>query len=140
MPEGIPLRTARLPSTATTKLEAPEGAEAVDVMVSLFGDTALVVATQVGALGTLVQAQLDQASGSFRTSVLMGKRDDPLLGGVAEPVPDPHSHSAGPSPLPASPPRVPDHSPPHLPSQRSPRGRLQRARRRGGGRGDSSWV
>ena len=86
MPD-VPVRTGHKSNTATARIEAQEGAEAIDVMVSMLGDTALVVATQVGAMGTLVQAQMDSAAGSFRTSVLMGKRDDPLLGGRATSLP-----------------------------------------------------
>merc|ERR1712157_421442 len=39
----------------------------------------LVIATQIGKLGTLLQARQDEHSQTYSVDVLLGKRDDPLL-------------------------------------------------------------
>jgi proteasome assembly chaperone 3 len=73
-PTGFPVRT----STATITLG--NGVE-TSVFISAYADRIMFIVTQVGTLGTMVQAQKETVLGggtTFSTATLLGSRDDPL--------------------------------------------------------------
>lgn len=74
MPTGFPVRT----STATITLR--NGVE-TSVFISAYADRIMFIVTQVGTLGTMVQAQKETVLGggtTFSTATLLGTRDDPV--------------------------------------------------------------
>lgn len=50
-----------------------------DFVIMEFVDQVMVIATQVGRLGTLIQARQDQHTRTYFIETLLGRRDDPLL-------------------------------------------------------------
>jgi len=73
-PTGFPVRT----SSATITLG--NGVE-TSVFISAYADRILFIVTQVGTLGTMVQAQKETVLGggtTFSTATLLGTRDDPI--------------------------------------------------------------
>merc|ERR1712072_1516164 len=55
------------------------GDSPTDFMLLEHSNQIMIVVTQIGKLGTLLQARQDEHSRTYSVDVLLGKRDDPLL-------------------------------------------------------------
>jgi proteasome assembly chaperone 3 len=72
-PTGFPVKTH---SSSTTINDHP-----TTVLISVYADRIMFIVTQVGTLGTMVEAQKETVLGggtTFSTATLLGTRDDPL--------------------------------------------------------------
>jgi proteasome assembly chaperone 3 len=66
----------------TRQLRAAIGGCETDILLSGYADRVLIVVTQVGSLGTVMQAEKETVLGggsTYRVETLMGRRDDPML-------------------------------------------------------------
>jgi proteasome assembly chaperone 3 len=73
-PTGFPVRTHSAAITLKNGFET-------SVFTSVYADRIMFIVTQVGTLGTMVQAQKETVLGggtTFSTATLLGTRDDPL--------------------------------------------------------------
>ncbi|GAB4814902.1 hypothetical protein N2152v2_001948 [Parachlorella kessleri] len=73
-PAGFPVQTR--------EVTVPIAGCETHLLLSGYADRLLVVATQVGTLGAVLQAQKETVLGggsTYRVETLMGRRDDPLL-------------------------------------------------------------
>lgn len=73
-PAGFPVATREVLCTV--------GGHPTHVLLSAYADRLLIVATQVGTLGTVLHAEKETVLGggtTYRVETLVGRRDDPLL-------------------------------------------------------------
>ncbi|KAF8056346.1 psmg3 [Scenedesmus sp. PABB004] len=76
---------AGFPVAVRSACVAIDGAP-TDIIVSTYNDATVLMASQLGTLGTVIQAKQDstlEGKTTFSTAVLLGKRDEPLLTIVA---------------------------------------------------------
>eukprot|EP00878_Enallax_costatus_P008537 GHUV01008925.1.p4 GENE.GHUV01008925.1~~GHUV01008925.1.p4 ORF type:complete len:132 (+),score=35.02 GHUV01008925.1:597-992(+) len=74
IPAGFPVAV----KTATVDIDGC----ATDIICSLYADAVVLIATQTGTAGTIIQAKQDstfEGKTTFSTSILVGKRDEILL-------------------------------------------------------------
>eukprot|EP00775_Hariotina_reticulata_P004578 gene4578-4832_t len=58
------------------------GEEPTDIVISTYLDAVVLMVSQLGSVGTVVQARQDatfEGKTTYSTTVLIGKRDEPLL-------------------------------------------------------------
>ncbi|KAK9743451.1 hypothetical protein RND81_03G240200 [Saponaria officinalis] len=75
---GFPVRTKQL----TLDIKGNE----THLVICDYEDYFLVIATQIGSMGTILQARKEEGvsiNPTFSVSVLIGKRDEPMLGACA---------------------------------------------------------
>ncbi|CAL1358052.1 unnamed protein product [Linum trigynum] len=73
-----------------------------DVVISGYNDHILVIATQIGTMGTMLQARKEEGMTSeptFHVSVIFGKRDEPMLTACARQLIEHMSSSGSARPL-----------------------------------------
>ncbi|KAG0560140.1 hypothetical protein KC19_10G156900 [Ceratodon purpureus] len=73
--------SARFP-VKSTQLVATIGGVKTDVVQCNYDDHIMIIVTQIGKMGTLLHARKEEGYGTaptFNISVLMGKRDEPLM-------------------------------------------------------------
>ncbi|CAN6708800.1 unnamed protein product [Malus baccata var. baccata] len=73
-----------------------------DVVMCSYDDHFLVIATQIGAMGTILQARKEEGMAihpTFNVSVIFGKRDEPMLVSCARQLIEHISNSGSSKPL-----------------------------------------
>eukprot|EP00882_Tetradesmus_deserticola_P008435 GHRQ01008894.1.p4 GENE.GHRQ01008894.1~~GHRQ01008894.1.p4 ORF type:complete len:129 (+),score=33.35 GHRQ01008894.1:176-562(+) len=89
IPAGFPVAVR----TASVEIDGL----ATDIISNTYLDAVVLIASQLGTMGTIIQAKQDatfEGKSTFSTSVLVGKRDEPLLTVAARQLVE-HANSRG---------------------------------------------